>query len=181
MNTGAPLPFPGGRHRGHLLLRACWRLITTMISRRISCWPARVGYVFPSGETGRVYRCHIVDKLPADVANGAYTGAWAVDVEADGDLDVVLGSKSGEPRVLRNNGDGAFSVIHAFPGVSGIRQSVWVDLNGDGNPDAALIDGDNRLRVFLNQRSGKFRRPPCRGASKRFTRLPQAILGQQPA
>ncbi|MEO6804007.1 MAG: FG-GAP-like repeat-containing protein [Granulicella sp.] len=95
-------------------------------------------------------------KLPKAIIDAAYTGAWAIDVEADGDLDVVLGTKSGEPTVLRNNGDGTFASIHPFPGVSGIQQFVWADLNGDGNPDAALIDGGGQLRVFLNQRAGKF-------------------------
>jgi Flp pilus assembly protein TadD len=95
-------------------------------------------------------------KLPKAIADAAYTGAWAIDVEADGDLDVVLGAKSGEPTVLRNNGDGTFAPIHPFAGVSGIRQFAWADLNGDGNPDAAMIDGSGQLRVFLNQRTGKF-------------------------
>jgi tetratricopeptide (TPR) repeat protein len=95
-------------------------------------------------------------KLPKAITDAAYTGAWAIDVEADGDLDVVLGTKSGEPTVLRNNGDGTFAPIHPFAGVSGIRQFAWADLNGDGNPDAAMIDGSGRLRVFLNQRAGKF-------------------------
>ncbi|WP_216843095.1 CRTAC1 family protein [Granulicella sp. S190] len=95
-------------------------------------------------------------KLPKAIVEAAYSGAWAIDVEADGDLDVVLGTQSGEPTVLRNNGDGTFTPIHAFAGVSGIRQFAWADLNGDGNPDAALIDGSGRLRVFLNQRAGKF-------------------------
>ena len=95
-------------------------------------------------------------KLPKAITDTAYTGAWAIDVEADGDLDVVLGTKSGEPTVLRNNGDGTFVPIHPFAGVSGIRQFAWADLNGDGNPDAAMIDGSGQLRVFLNQRAGKF-------------------------
>lgn len=94
--------------------------------------------------------------LPA-ILNAAYTGAWAVDIEADGDLDIVMGQTAGEPVVLRNNGDGTFTPIHPFAGVSGIRQFAWADLNGDGNPDAALIDGAGRLHVFLNQRSGNFR------------------------
>ena len=33
-------------------------------------------------------------KLPETVINRNYTGAWAADIEADGDLDVVLGSES---------------------------------------------------------------------------------------
>ncbi|WP_263385180.1 FG-GAP-like repeat-containing protein [Granulicella arctica] len=95
-------------------------------------------------------------KLPANVPSAAYTGAWAIDVEADGDLDVVLGTKVGAPTVLQNNGDGTFTPIHPFAGVSGIRQFVWADLNGDGSPDVALIDGSGRLRVFANQRVGRF-------------------------
>lgn len=95
-------------------------------------------------------------KLAKSVVNGRYTGAWAVDIEADGDLDVVLGSRSGAPVVLRNNGDGSFTPISPFAGVSGVRGFVWADLNGDGNPDAAIIDGGGRLHVFINERSGRF-------------------------
>ena len=99
-------------------------------------------------------------KLPAALLGAAYTGAWAVDIEADGDLDVVAGTATGLPLVLRNNGDGTFLPTHPFPSVSGIRQFVWADFNGDGNPDAALIDGSGRLHVFLNQRSATFREVP---------------------
>jgi Flp pilus assembly protein TadD len=96
-------------------------------------------------------------KVPATLLNAAYTGAWAVDIEADGDLDIVVGAASGIPLVLRNNGDGTFTPMHPFPQISGIQQFVWADFNGDGNPDAALIDGSGRLHVFLNERSAKFR------------------------
>jgi len=96
-------------------------------------------------------------KLQATLLNAAYTGAWAVDIEADGDLDVVVGAAAGTPLVLRNNGDGTFTPVYPFPAISGLQQFVWADLNGDGNPDAALIDGSGRLHVYLNERSAKFR------------------------
>jgi Tfp pilus assembly protein PilF len=99
--------------------------------------------------------------LPVAVSKASYTGAWAVDIEADGDLDIVLGQSSGEPTVLRNNGDGTFTPIHPFAGVSGLRQFVWADLTGDGNPDAAIIDGAGRLHIFMNQRAGKFSERPA--------------------
>jgi tetratricopeptide (TPR) repeat protein len=99
-------------------------------------------------------------KLPTSVTSAAFTGAWAVDIEADGDLDIVAGTKDGLPLVLRNNGDGTFVSTHPFQGISGIRQFVWADFNGDGNPDAALIDGSEHLHVFLNERSGNFREQP---------------------
>jgi Tfp pilus assembly protein PilF len=96
-------------------------------------------------------------KLPASVTNANYTGAWAVDIESDGDLDIVLGAKTGTPLVLRNNGDGTFTPIHPFTGVSGVRGFAWADFDDDGNPDAAIIDGSGRLRVFHNERAGQFR------------------------
>src|SRR6202012_224684 len=41
-------------------------------------------------------------KFPASVLNVSYSGAWAMDVEADGDMDILLAS-DGLPSVLRNN------------------------------------------------------------------------------
>ena len=95
-------------------------------------------------------------KLSTSVLKAAYTGAWSLDIEADGDLDILLGSDSGAPTLLRNNGDGTFAVEHPFPEVNGLQQFVWVDLNGDGNPDAVLLDAAGRLHIFLNRRSGTF-------------------------
>jgi tetratricopeptide (TPR) repeat protein len=99
-------------------------------------------------------------KLPKSVTDAAYTGAWAVDIEADGDLDIVLGSKDGVPTVLRNNGDDTFLAIHPFTGISGLSGFAWADLDGDGNPDAAIIDGAGHLHVFMNERQGQFRERP---------------------
>ncbi len=96
-------------------------------------------------------------KLPKNITNASYTGAWAVDIEADGDLDVVLGAKDGLPLVLRNNGDDTFTPIHPFAGVSGLLGFAWADFDGDGNADAALIDGAGRLHIFHNERQGQFR------------------------
>lgn len=96
-------------------------------------------------------------KLPKNVTNATYTGAWAVDIEADGDLDIVLGKKDGPPQVLRNNGDDTFTAIEPFPGISGVRAFAWADFDGDGNADAAIVDGAGRLHIFHNERQGQFR------------------------
>ena len=95
-------------------------------------------------------------KLPPALLNAAYTGAWAIDVEADGDMDILLGTHQGAPLLLRNNGDGTFTAIHPFNGISGLRGLAWVDLDNDGNPDAAMIDGSGLLHFFHNQRGGVF-------------------------
>lgn len=96
-------------------------------------------------------------KLPAAVADAPYAGAWAADIEADGDLDLVLASKDGAPTVLRNNGDGTFAEQHPFEGVNALRDFAWADLDGDGDPDAALLDAQGKLSVFTNERTGQFR------------------------
>ena len=46
--------------------------------------------------------------------------------------------------------------MHPFAGISGLRGLAWVDLDGDGNPDAAMIDGAGILHFFHNQRGGIF-------------------------
>ena len=158
LSTGASMPFPGGAAQvppspeGVLALDVNFDFKTDLLL-------AGAGGVrlFKQENQATFVDVTASTRLPVDVANASYTGAWAADIEADGDLDVVLGAGAGVPKVLRNNGDGTFTVIHPFADVSGIRQFVWVDLNGDGNPDAALIDGGGRLRVFLNARSGTFR------------------------
>jgi Tfp pilus assembly protein PilF len=92
-------------------------------------------------------------------------GAWAADVEMDGDLDAVLGVAGGEPIVLRNNGDGTWRSSRPFPGVVAMRAFVWGDLDADGDPDAAALDGAGTLHVLANLQAGQFQRlagPPTR-------------------
>ena len=104
--------------------------------------------------------------LPSAVLRGNYTGAWAFDVDLDGDLDLILGVPHGEPVVLRNNGDGTFAVIRSFPGLAGVGAFASADLDGDGVPDAAFLDASGTLRVFVNQRFGVYRErsgPPAAG------------------
>ncbi len=50
------------------------------------------------------------------------TGAWAADVEMDGDLDIVVGVRAAAPMVLRNNGDGTWRSIQPFVGVAGVSR-----------------------------------------------------------
>ena len=74
--------------------------------------------------------------LPRTVLDARYQGAWAADIESDGALDIVLGSREAGPVVLGNNGDGTFTPVYPFPEYPGIRQFAWADLDGDEIRDA---------------------------------------------
>jgi cytochrome c-type biogenesis protein CcmH/NrfG len=98
--------------------------------------------------------------LSTSALGGSSFGAWAADVDTDGDLDVVVAPLEGPPLVLRNNGDRTFAEQRPFDGVGPIRGFAWADFDGEGVPDAALLQSDGRVRVFLNQRGGTFSEAP---------------------
>src|SRR5579863_1161733 len=156
--TGATLPFPGGASsipplpEGVLQVDFNYDFKTDLVL-------AGAGGVrlFRQDAPSAFTDVTTQTKLPKSVTDARYTGAWAVDIEADGDLDIVLGASTGLPVVLRNNGDDTFLPIHPFTGISGVRGFAWADLDGDGNPDAAIIDGTGHLHVFMNERQGQFR------------------------
>ncbi|HET7696930.1 MAG TPA: FG-GAP-like repeat-containing protein [Vicinamibacterales bacterium] len=94
-------------------------------------------------------------RLPAAILAAPAHGAWAADVDLDGDLDVVVARRDDTPVVLRNNSDGTFAPQAPF-GVRKVRGFVWADLDGEGVPDAVLLDDQGAVRVFLNQRGAGF-------------------------
>jgi tetratricopeptide (TPR) repeat protein len=99
-------------------------------------------------------------KLPSAVLNTPASGLWCADVDTDGDLDIVEALAEEAPRVLRNNGDGTFAVEQPFTGITQVRGFVWADLDGDGVPDAALLDATGTTRVYVNARGGTFSERP---------------------
>ncbi len=125
----------------------------------------RTDVVIASAAGIRIYRQespqHFTDVtsrsgIPAEILKGSYSGAWAFDVDLDGDLDIVVACKDRGPVVLRNNGDGTFGIVRPFAGVAGGASFVAADLDGDGDPDVAMVGSDGKLSVFMNQRFGHF-------------------------
>ncbi len=158
LSTGAVLPFPSGSSKEPPLLESVLPVDLNYDFKTDLVLAGAGGVRFFRQDTPSAFTDATTQtKLPKPVVDARYTGAWAVDIESDGDLDVALGSAAGIPVVLRNNGDGSFTVIHPFARVSGVRGFAWADLDGDGNPDASIIDSSGRLHIFINERSGQFR------------------------
>ena len=92
----------------------------------------------------------------AEAESLASYGAWAADVEMDGDLDIVVGPVAAPPWVMRNNADGTWRAERPFPDMEGLRGFVWGDLDVDGDPDAVLLDSAGRLHPLENLQAGRF-------------------------
>jgi cytochrome c-type biogenesis protein CcmH/NrfG len=116
--------------------------------------------IFRQSEKGTFAPVTVEAKLPADVTSAAMFGVWPADIDTDGDLDLVAGRRDGQPVVLRNNGDDTFVAQSPFGNVSRLRGFAWADFDGEGVPDAALLDDQGVLHVFLNLRGSEFRERP---------------------
>ena len=157
LSSGAVLPFPGGPHLyppGHdgvLPIDFSYDFKTDLV------FASDGGLRFFKQNSPSSFTDVTKDtKLPAATINQSMLGAATADIEADGDLDIVLEIHDKLPTVLRNNGEGTFVEMYPFPGIKGLQDFAWADLDADGDPDAALIDTKRVLHVFSNERQGQF-------------------------
>ena len=158
LSTGATLPFPGGPSA---VPPGPYGVVAADLN-----YDFRVDLILAGAGGVRIYRqsaqggftdVTTAAKLPAAVTNGALYGAWVADVDTEGDLDIVLAPQDGAAVLLRNNGDGSFVTQAPFAGALRVRDFAWADLDGDGVPDAAVVDDRGTVRTYLNLRGGAFR------------------------
>lgn len=91
-----------------------------------------------------------------DVDVGTYSAPFLVDLDADGDLDIVIGEGDGVLNFYRNNGSGSFSnrtgSNNPFNGIDIGTFSIpaLVDVDGDGDMDLFIGEGDGNINFFRN-------------------------------
>ena len=95
--------------------------------------------------------------LPTEVLSAHLLGVWVLDVESDGDLDLILGRPGLPATVLQNNSDGKFSSLSVFDQPD-IVYFASADLDEDGDADVVGLGAGKRLHYFKNERGGIFRR-----------------------
>jgi len=102
------------------------------------------------------------DLLRMDIPLGQQESATLVDVDLDGNLDVLVGKNDGSLYYYRNTGSGStytFSLAnnaYLGMGVSTSRRNVTTaiaDLDDDGKEDLITGDYEGRLQVFRDFRS----------------------------
>ncbi|MES2942553.1 MAG: FG-GAP-like repeat-containing protein, partial [Pseudomonadota bacterium] len=95
----------------------------------------------------------------ADV--GGYSSISAVDIDADGDADVLIGNSDGNTLLFLNTGSAgspAFATPVTNPfglvDVGYYASPSFADIDGDGDQDVLLGDGTGRIQVFINNTVG---------------------------
>ncbi len=89
----------------------------------------------------------------------SYSG-HLVDIDGDGDLDVVLSNDTPDPKVIYlNDGKGHFHVGSAYGRAEwDTRNASVADLNGDGQPDIIVANRTDKGAnyICLNKGKGRF-------------------------
>ncbi len=114
--------------------------------------------LWTQGEDGHFSSLPPTEDLRAAFAAPAH-GVWALDYDADGDLDLLVARDGMAPQLYRNNSDGTFTAVDTFASFPEVRDVYWADLDGDGDNDLAVLDANGRVLVAWNDRAGTFSAP----------------------
>lgn len=108
-----------------------------------SAQPSRISLIMSTAEG-------LLEDRSTKISSHAAYVLESVDVDKDGDLDLICNSV-----ILNNNGAGLFTETSFSPGVSTYLVGSG-DLNGDEYPDLVVGDRSTNLRIGLNNGAGNF-------------------------
>jgi hypothetical protein len=98
--------------------------------------------------------------LPIDVLFGYSMDAHPIDVEGDGDFDLLVAIEHGANLLLINDGTGRFTDESMARIPQSVRDSEDIgvaDLDGDGDPDVVVVSEDDRVNeMYFNLGDGTF-------------------------
>ncbi|MDE2781758.1 MAG: VCBS repeat-containing protein [Gemmatimonadota bacterium] len=97
--------------------------------------------------------------LPAGLLNGLSMDAGVADLDADGDLDIVIANEFRPNILLLNDGAGRFSDGSSrLPAANRDSEDVGIaDFDGDGDLDIVVVSEDDRVNeLYFNDGAGRF-------------------------
>lgn len=97
--------------------------------------------------------------LPAGLLNGLSMDAGVADLDADGDLDIVIANEFRPNILLLNDGAGRFSDGSSrLPAANRDSEDVGIaDFDGDGDLDIVVVSEDDRVNeLYFNDAAGRF-------------------------
>ena len=142
-------------------------LVIGSFGPRLEWWRGVRGTGGEQAETGGSMSLELADSALATITRGSHTTPTLGDLDADGDLDLLVGRSSGYLTYFRNDGSPAVPrftlVADEWEGIRPGRRSAphLTDLDGDGDLDLLLGSDDQGVVLYRNEGTG---------SAPRFTR-----------
>lgn len=151
LDESAALPFPG-LSTNHKSAGMCVADLNFDFQPDLVLVGERGCEILLGGESGELAKVDI----ELNEFDAGWKSVWSVDIEADGDLDLLLSDHESGLRCFRNNGDMTFTYIETSPAISGVVSLVPVDYDQDSDVDLVALAKSGMRLACRNERGGLF-------------------------